>query len=993
MNSTIRKYSFLLGACLSFYSCIHGGGLAPEWVKDMFVPHVENGFPYRIMSPMDGTDQEKFPVIISLHGASGRGDNNKKNVREWNEHFVLDDIRQKYPCYVITPNVTRPYKVSDLEAIQKVIQALSDADMTKIYAVGHSMGGYGVYTFMDHDPDYFAACMSSSAKGSLLSDIEKVKHIPLWTFHGDVDTTIPIKPNQNLFKKMKKFGGNMKFTTLKKGGHGTGAAFVKMGYPDDFPQWESGTVTNWVGKSWDFSTEVSSETCDTETNFMKWMFSKSTANLSHQDELSDETGLPESSQEDESDQTVSNSGNSQVDVTDPSQDNSEGELVDATTGEGLGMVPVSLSFSSNHMTLETMEDTVIEYMDLSANDQNSSSIRWNVSRPASHGEVTLKAKGRTYEKFSYTPAENYSGEDEFQITIENSQGDRVDLSIVVNVWPINDIPEAKGQSMSSVSGNTIALEVSNWGYSDIESPELDSLQIVSMTGLGYLAVNGRVVALNEVLTGADLEKIKYHSGSMTEHALIGYRIYDGEDWSEIETLTIKVNDIDAPKLKSVQPRQDITMKGNRRLSITFDEAIDHLNLKKTSFVFSGPATAGVNITSIEGTGAGPYQIHTQTPFRGGLLILGVQGISDTVGNEMEWTEVGAWHVREPIRLTKEPKLIKGSQAGILFDTISKLESFDFEPEDAIVQMGNGILMPKKTGEVTIVARDENMNEKIIQITIRDVQKKRQQKKIKRVMKNAPLHLMSLPFYQETPQSATEPAFAKIMIEVMGEKGTVWEAYGYDGAAFVNLEVDNVHTRSGKAYWVDVKSDLLIDHEGPSPQLGETIPVDLQPGWNIIGNPYPYRISISDLYILQDGESLPMSSDAQSTIGHLLWSINDAGEYVITESLDPFEGAWVNNLSGQSQTLYFFAESEAVLQSKPLYVMEKFESEASTYPPNPPLAKAEEMTVVEKSPVVSPVVPSISSSPDVSSENSNKEELPSSAPQLSAGSGGGGCLLQ
>lgn len=107
MNSTIRKYSFLLGACLSVYSCIHGGGLAPEWVKDMFVPHIENGFPYRIMSPMDGTDQEKFPVIISLHRDTCGGSGARRWWRrvpferlEFNQIHLLENFWSSYPIDV-----------------------------------------------------------------------------------------------------------------------------------------------------------------------------------------------------------------------------------------------------------------------------------------------------------------------------------------------------------------------------------------------------------------------------------------------------------------------------------------------------------------------------------------------------------------------------------------------------------------------------------------------------------------------------------------------------------------------------------------------------------------------------------------------------------------------------------------------------------------------------------------------------------------------------
>ncbi|MFP6764534.1 MAG: hypothetical protein VB858_12980, partial [Planctomycetaceae bacterium] len=50
----------------------HAASAAERW-DAVYAPHVFKGLPYRLMKPADFDSNQRYPVIISLHGAGGKG--------------------------------------------------------------------------------------------------------------------------------------------------------------------------------------------------------------------------------------------------------------------------------------------------------------------------------------------------------------------------------------------------------------------------------------------------------------------------------------------------------------------------------------------------------------------------------------------------------------------------------------------------------------------------------------------------------------------------------------------------------------------------------------------------------------------------------------------------------------------------------------------------------------------------------------------------------
>ena len=231
--------------------------VSEDWV-DLYEPHVDGEMSYRLMKPMGFDSNKRYPVIVSLHGGGGRGADNRKQLRDWNKILADKQRRSDHPCYVLAPQTTRLWNASDLKNIKRVIAALPSVDMDRIYILGHSMGGHGTYILIQIDSSYFAAAAPSAGSGlhktGEFIDASLIKDLPIWSFHGDKDKVCPIERDQKLFAEMKKLGGNMKFTTWAGDRHGVAKKMITGS--------DNGT------------TQLSSDRCDGETEFMKWLFAQ-----------------------------------------------------------------------------------------------------------------------------------------------------------------------------------------------------------------------------------------------------------------------------------------------------------------------------------------------------------------------------------------------------------------------------------------------------------------------------------------------------------------------------------------------------------------------------------------------------------------------------------------------------------------------------------------------------------------------------------------------
>jgi predicted peptidase len=198
----------------------------------------DNVLPYRLMSPGNPKPGQKYPLVIFLHGAGERGNDNNVQLVHGVKEFANAQAREKFPCFLIAPQCPTgkrwvevdwsakqhdmPPKPSEplnwLLALLEQMKKEKPIDTDRIYVTGLSMGGYGTWDLLSRHAEMFAAAVpvcggGDDAKASVM------KGVPIWVFHGAKDTAVIPERSRNMVAAVKKAEGNIKYTEYPEVGH------------------------------------------------------------------------------------------------------------------------------------------------------------------------------------------------------------------------------------------------------------------------------------------------------------------------------------------------------------------------------------------------------------------------------------------------------------------------------------------------------------------------------------------------------------------------------------------------------------------------------------------------------------------------------------------------------------------------------------------------------------------------------------------------------
>src|SRR5687768_15116513 len=58
-------------------------------------------FNYQVLRPIKIEEGKKYPIVIFLHGAGERGDDNRAQLKYFPTMMAKPEYREKYPCFLI----------------------------------------------------------------------------------------------------------------------------------------------------------------------------------------------------------------------------------------------------------------------------------------------------------------------------------------------------------------------------------------------------------------------------------------------------------------------------------------------------------------------------------------------------------------------------------------------------------------------------------------------------------------------------------------------------------------------------------------------------------------------------------------------------------------------------------------------------------------------------------------------------------------------------
>ncbi len=166
----------------------------------------------------------KWPLVIYLHGGSDRGTDLKKLYSSG----IPDQVYRgrEFPFIMLAPQcpVHLRWSTDDwFENFYKEAASRYRIDTDRIYLTGPSLGGSGTWYIAARYPKTFAAIAPMSGFTSHLDyidkNIDKLLDMPVWAFHGKMDTVVPFEETERIVKRLEGRNRNLRFSAEPDLGH------------------------------------------------------------------------------------------------------------------------------------------------------------------------------------------------------------------------------------------------------------------------------------------------------------------------------------------------------------------------------------------------------------------------------------------------------------------------------------------------------------------------------------------------------------------------------------------------------------------------------------------------------------------------------------------------------------------------------------------------------------------------------------------------------
>jgi predicted peptidase len=242
----------LLGLC-PFYLLAQG---LDDYEFRQFLRPAGDTINYRILFPPGyEQSQAQYPLVLFLHGAGERGDDNELQLVHGARLF-LDSI-ERYPAIVVFPQCPEdsywvrleaegqipnrtlvfPFYETPAPPLQKVMDLLDilllteRVDESRLYLGGLSMGGFGTFDLLARRPNTFAAAFPICGGGNSLLAPLYAGHTRMWIFHGTKDDVVPAELSRRMYRALQAAGAQVQYTEYPEANHDSWTpAFAEPGF-------------------------------------------------------------------------------------------------------------------------------------------------------------------------------------------------------------------------------------------------------------------------------------------------------------------------------------------------------------------------------------------------------------------------------------------------------------------------------------------------------------------------------------------------------------------------------------------------------------------------------------------------------------------------------------------------------------------------------------------------------------------------------------------
>jgi predicted peptidase len=241
-----RKLTILMLLCIGLTIPMAKAQQHASYDKGLYAAKGDT-LPYRILFPIQFNPNTKYPLIIVLHGAGERGNNNEAQLTHGGNLFLDQRNRLDYQAIVVFPQCPNDSFWSnvkiEIDSVRKKPKFMfqTDAEPTKamrallgltdellqkpyikkeqVYIGGLSMGGMGTFEMLGRRPKIFAAAFAICGGDNTLNAEKYAKKVPLWIFHGAADPIVPSDHSEVMVAAIKEAGGKPRYSLYPGVGH------------------------------------------------------------------------------------------------------------------------------------------------------------------------------------------------------------------------------------------------------------------------------------------------------------------------------------------------------------------------------------------------------------------------------------------------------------------------------------------------------------------------------------------------------------------------------------------------------------------------------------------------------------------------------------------------------------------------------------------------------------------------------------------------------
>lgn len=213
-----------------------------SFLAETFVDAAGHRLPYRLRLPSRAARGrgEPVPLVLLLHGAGERGADNQAQLNNGAGALLgADEGAARFPCVFVLPQCPQDQRWVEVDwskerhtlpavpsvplaaALELVGQLVARhaVDPRRLYVIGLSMGGFGVWDVLSRAtaapsaarPLRFAAAVPICG-GADEEALARAPAIPVWAFHGALDPVVKVERSRRAVAALRRAGASPRYT-------------------------------------------------------------------------------------------------------------------------------------------------------------------------------------------------------------------------------------------------------------------------------------------------------------------------------------------------------------------------------------------------------------------------------------------------------------------------------------------------------------------------------------------------------------------------------------------------------------------------------------------------------------------------------------------------------------------------------------------------------------------------------------------------------------